>query len=160
MGGSSGWNDLDEDVPPPGAVQLDEEDPLPGSHDQASLLDRNRLTVSQKHGLEVGVGVVVDPVVEVPVPGRREGREPPDQVLEKAAFALVDDDPRGGVEGVDKSDSLLGAALLYGGVHVAGYVYRLNRLFGLYLNQDHHHNFCWMRLMGRRDLSRTGRFKI
>src|SRR6187431_719466 len=118
-------DDLDEPAALARAVELDEEDPLPGAEAQIAVTERNRLS-GRAHQERHAVGVAVAElhvfgadvlVAEVPVVvgvvllARDESPHQPAEVLEETRLELVDPHAAGRVGGVDADDAVRDAAL-------------------------------------------------
>jgi hypothetical protein len=119
-------DDLDEPAPLARAVELDEEDPLPGAEAELAVAQRQRLTGrphQERHAVRVAVaeldvlradvlGAEVPVVVSVVLAGRDEPAEQPGEVLEQARLELVHADAARRVWRVDADDAVGDPALL------------------------------------------------
>src|SRR5215204_2404199 len=118
-------DDLDDPAALAGAVELHEEDALPGPEAELAVTDRNRLArrpEQHRHAVRVAIreldvlradvlGSPVPVVMRVVLLARDDPPQHADEVLEEARLEFVNPHAAGRVGGVDAGDAVLHAAL-------------------------------------------------
>jgi hypothetical protein len=111
---------LDDDPSASRAVELAEEDPLPGPEDDRSVLDEDTLAASDERAFAVGVGIALGMAVARAMLGHQLVQRQKDVVLDGGVGVLVDRDGRSGVGTKDNGLAVTDTGVADDRVHLTG----------------------------------------